>query len=156
MDDLVVAGGAVLWRRAGDGAEIAVIHRPGHDDWSLPKGKVDPGETVLEAAVREVREETGQRARPGEPLGSVRYRVRGRDKVVHYWVMEAQGGDFAPGEEVDELRWLPPADAVDLLTHAHDRELVARFGLPGSVGDDSTDGRAPRAPSAGWRGGGAD
>jgi len=111
---------------------VAVVHRPRYDDWSLPKGKVDDGETVLEAAVREVLEETGQRARPGRPLGEVRYRVAGRDgrerdKVVHYWAMQAEGGDFVPNEEVDALRWLPPQEAAPLLSRDQDRDLLARF-----------------------------
>ncbi len=108
------------------------MHRPRYDDWSLPKGKVDDGETVLEAAVREVLEETGHRARPGRPLGEVRYQVAGRDgrardKVVHYWAMEAEGGAFAAGDEVDALRWLPPEQAAPLLTRDQDRDVLARF-----------------------------
>lgn len=135
----VRAAGAVLWRRAANGyVEVAVIHRPRYDDWSLPKGKLDPGETALEAALREVFEETGQAAHPGASLGEVRYvqRRRGelREKVVDYWVMEALGGEHVPGDEVDEVRWLPPAAAGELLTYGHDRALLARAVAGGTVG----------------------
>lgn len=131
----VRAAGAVLWRRRADAeVEVAVIHRPRYDDWSLPKGKLDPGETALEAALREVFEETGQAARPGASLGEVRYvQRRGgrpREKVVSYWVMEALGGEHVPGDEVDALRWLPPAAAAELLSYPHDRALLARAVIP--------------------------
>ena len=125
---MIRAGGAVLWRRRPDGGvEVAVIHRPRYDDWSLPKGKVDQGESVLEAAVREVHEKTGQRAHPGAPVGEVRYRVGDRDKSVRYWAMEAQGGDFTPGREVDEVRWLPPEEAARTVTRPDDQALLQQF-----------------------------
>lgn len=128
----VRAAGAVLWRAApGGGIELAVLHRPRHDDWSLPKGKLDPGETELEAAVREVAEETGCAVEVGAALGEVRYQVgvaeARADKVVAYWAMRATEGTFTPTREVDALRWLPPEDALAWLTYARDRELVRRF-----------------------------
>lgn len=131
----VRAAGAVLWRRgAGGGLEVAIVHRPEYDDWSLPKGKVKGSETALAAAVREVAEETGVRARPGARAGETRYRQRRGgvevDKVVEYWVMEAVDGRFTPGDEVDELRWLPPDEAARLLTYPHDRALLATADLP--------------------------
>jgi 8-oxo-dGTP pyrophosphatase MutT (NUDIX family) len=111
--------------------EVAVIHRPKYDDWSLPKGKLDPGEGSLEAACREVAEETGYGTRPGAELGTVRYPVRTEAgptaKVVRYWAMEALGGSFAPTAEVDELRWLAPHAALELLTYARDRDVLRRF-----------------------------
>ncbi|WP_320672262.1 NUDIX hydrolase [Patulibacter defluvii] len=117
----VQAAGGVLVR---DGL-IAVVHRPYRDDWSLPKGKLDPGEDFLEAALREVVEETGLRCTPGEPLPEIRYQDhKGRPKVVRYWLMTVDGGDFVPNDEVDELRWLSFDDAAALLTYAADRELV--------------------------------
>lgn len=119
------AGGLVL-RTGDDGIEVAVVHRPRYDDWSLPKGKVDPGETDEECALREVREETGLRCRLGRELPSTRYADRkGRSKEVRYWVMEAEGGAFEVNDEVDELRWLPRARALGLLSYDHDRDLVA-------------------------------
>ena len=121
----VKASGGVVRRTGEDGVEIAVVHRPQYDDWSLPKGKLDPGETWEEAALREVEEEIGLRCTLGEELPHVEYEDRkGREKVVRYWLMDVEGGEFAPNDEVDEMRWLSPADAADLLTYPRDRELV--------------------------------
>jgi 8-oxo-dGTP diphosphatase len=104
---------------------IAVVHRPKYDDWTLPKGKLDPGEGFEEAALREVEEETGLRCRPVRELPSTRYRdAQDRPKVVRYWLMEVEGGEFRPNREVDELRWLPVADALGLLTYERDRAVV--------------------------------
>jgi 8-oxo-dGTP diphosphatase len=121
MDPEVRAAGGVLVR---DGA-IAVVHRPRYDDWSLPKGKLEPGETSEEAALREVREETGLDCELGRELSSTAYHDRkGRSKEVRYWLMTPVGGTFAPNDEVDELRWLAPAAAVALLSYPHDAALA--------------------------------
>jgi 8-oxo-dGTP diphosphatase len=121
MTEVGAAGGVVL---DGDDRVLAV-HRPRYDDWSLPKGKLDPGETWEEAALREVREETGLECDLGEELSSTRYHDRkGRSKLVRYWLMDPVGGEFAPNDEVDELRWLTPAEAVALLTYPRDKELA--------------------------------
>ena len=127
----VRAAGGVVRRTAGDGIEVLVVHRPRYDDWSLPKGKLDPGETFEQAAVREVQEETGVRARLAQELSPVRYRDRkGRRKIVRYWIMEVEDpGSFEPNDEVDEIRWLDPAGAIGLLSYAHDAELLVE--LPG-------------------------
>jgi len=118
--EVKAAGGVV--RRDG---RIAVVHRPRYDDWSLPKGKLDPGETWEEAALREVREETGLECELGEELSSTRYHDRkGRSKLVRYWLMDPVAGEFGPNDEVDELRWLAPADAAALLTYPRDKELA--------------------------------
>jgi 8-oxo-dGTP diphosphatase len=118
--EVKAAGGVV--RRDG---RIAVVHRPRYDDWSLPKGKLDPGETWEEAALREVREETGLECSLGEELSSTSYFDRkGRSKLVRYWLMDPVGGEFAPNDEVDELRWLTPAEAAALLTYPRDKELA--------------------------------
>ena len=125
----VKASGGVVWRPAGDGVEVVVVHRPRYDDWSLPKGKLDPGESWEEAAVREVWEEVGLRCRLGEELPPVDYRDnKGRAKVVRYWLMEPESGGFTPNEEVDEVRWLSPHEAEQLLTYDHDRALVREAG----------------------------
>jgi 8-oxo-dGTP diphosphatase len=121
----VKAAGGVVRRRGERGHEIAVIHRPRYDDWSLPKGKLDPGETWEEAALREVQEEIGLRCTLGEELPPVSYADnKGRAKVVRYWVMDDCEGSFTPNDEVDEVRWLPPAEAVRVLSYPHDRRLV--------------------------------
>jgi len=130
------AAGGVLWRPvtgAPEGAniEVALIHRPRYDDWSLPKGKLAPGENEIEGAVREVLEETGYRVRVGRPLGEVRYmKTSGsgsRPKVVRYWAMQADGGGFTPNREVDELRWMTLDEAGKALTHPHDEKVLDRF-----------------------------
>ncbi len=119
------AAGGVLLRTGSAGIEVAVIHRPKYSDWTLPKGKLDSGESFEQAALREVEEETGMQAEPGAELSSVSYRDRkGRSKVVRYWKMQVLGGEFEPGDEVDELRWLVPEGAVGLLSYEHDAELV--------------------------------
>jgi 8-oxo-dGTP diphosphatase len=115
------AGGLVL----RDG-EVCLVHRPRYDDWTLPKGKLDAGESFEDAALREVHEETGLRCRLGRELETVRYRDnKDRPKVVRYWAMEVIADDgFDPNDEVDEIRWLAPAAAARLLTYDHDRVLV--------------------------------
>lgn len=132
----VLAAGAVLWRCGAHGVEIGLVHRPKYDDWSFPKGKLDAGETMPFAAVREIAEETGQVSRLGPVLGDVRYAVPEGGKLVRYWAAEARGGGFAPGDETDELRWLDAAAAEELLSYSHDLDILHRFtqvGPPVSV-----------------------
>ncbi len=126
---VVRAAGAVLWRPAQDqfGVEIAVIHRPRYDDWSLPKGKIDAGETEPVTAQREVWEETGHRAHLGRRLHDVSYPVDQGVKKVRYWAARSAGGEFRPGREVDELIWLPVADAIEKVGYTHDRKVLRRF-----------------------------
>jgi 8-oxo-dGTP diphosphatase len=128
QDPDITAGGGVLLRRDGDRrTRVAVIHRPKYMDWSLPKGKLEKGESFREAALREVEEETGYRSRELGELSSVSYRDRkGRSKLVRYWLMEPVKGKFKPHGEVDELRWLTPREADGLLTYEHDRKLVRK------------------------------
>ena len=121
----VRAAGGVLLRFGPGGPEVAVIHRPKYGDWSLPKGKLDDGEDYEQAALREVEEETGMRAELGPELSPISYRDRkGRTKLVRYWLMRVVEGEFRPGQEVDELRWLDPDSAQELLSYAHDAKLV--------------------------------
>ena len=122
----IEAAGGVVMRKGPDETEIAVVHRPRYDDWSFPKGKLDPGETFEEAALREVREETGLTCRLGPELAFAHYDDnKGRPKVVRYWLMAViEDPGFEPNDEVDELRWLTPAEATDLLTYSRDRKLV--------------------------------
>jgi len=123
----VRAAGGVVMR---DG-RVAVIHRPRYDDWSLPKGKLEPGETLEAAALREVEEETGLRARLGQRLGASRYRDRhGRPKVVDYFAMTVTGGEFRPNDEVDEMRWVSLGEAIELVSHEGDRAILRALAPP--------------------------
>jgi 8-oxo-(d)GTP phosphatase len=126
---VLAAAGAVLWRPNGDSAtpEVAIIHRPRYDDWSLPKGKVEPGETEPVTAVREVREETGYSSHLGRRLVAVSYPVEQGIKKVRYWAARTVGGEFIPNAEVDELKWLPVADAMKQLVYPQDRKVLRRF-----------------------------
>jgi 8-oxo-dGTP diphosphatase len=128
----VRAAGGLVVRDGGRGPEVAVVHRPRYDDWSLPKGKLHPGEDWLAGALREVEEETGLRCEAGEELEPARYRDRkGRDKLVRWWSMRPLAGVFAANDEVDELRWLAPAKALAMLDYDHDRRLVGRLAAGG-------------------------
>ena len=122
MAEVRAAGGVVV----RDG-EVLVVHRPRYDDWSLPKGKLDPGESFEDGAVREVWEETGVRGRIRAELDPVEYVDRkGRDKLVRWYRMDVDGepDEFVPNDEIDELRWLTPAEALDLVDYDHDRALL--------------------------------
>lgn len=129
----IYAAGAVLWRESGvrtDGmpsVEVAVVHRPRYDDWSLPKGKVDPGETEPVTAVREILEETGYACQLGRRLAAVTYPVVEDTKKVQYWAARTLDGEFIPNDEVDQLLWLPAAEALDRLQYPHDRKVLRRF-----------------------------
>lgn len=125
----VRAGGGVVWRQGATGdVEVLLVHRPRYDDWSFPKGKCEEGEGFLDAAVREVVEETGLHCEVGLPLGEVTYTDRkGRPKVVRYWAMTVVSGSFEANEEVDECRWLPETEATARLSYAHDAELLDRL-----------------------------
>ena len=121
--EVLAAGGIVL-----RGDDVAIVHRPKYDDWSFPKGKLDEGEDFEEAALREVWEETGFRCSLGRELGHASYTDnKDRSKLVRYYEMRPQSGEFRPNDEVDELRWVPLADACDLLSYEFDRELVDRL-----------------------------
>jgi 8-oxo-(d)GTP phosphatase len=137
-EGVVAAAGGVLWRDRPDGTvETVLVHRPKYGDWSLPKGKLDAGEHVLTAAVREVTEETGEAIVLGRRSLQVRYTVPDGPKRVDYWLMQACGGDFASNREIDELRWVPLAEAADVVTYEHDRAV-----LTDALRDD-----VPRAPT---------
>jgi 8-oxo-dGTP diphosphatase len=119
---------AVTPIRAAAGVEVCLVHRPRYDDWSLPKGKLEPGEHPLLAAVREVAEEADIRGVPQVRLPSVRYRSDGRPKVVDYWSMRAvDTGGFEVDTEVDGVRWLPAAEAVQLVSYQHDVGVLKVF-----------------------------
>ena len=124
---MVEAAGGVVVRDGEAGTEVCVVHRPRYDDWSFPKGKLDPGESFEDAALREVEEETGLRCTLESELQSMEYRDnKDRPKIVRYWQMEVdEDPGFEPNDEVDELRWLPMADAAELLSYERDRALLS-------------------------------
>lgn len=124
------AGGVVRKNGSREPIKLAVVHRPGYDDWSFPKGKLGRGETLEEAALREVEEETGLRCRLVTALGCTAYTDhKGRDKVACYYLMDVVGGRFRAGMEVDEVRWVTVDEALDLLSYGRDRALLRAFDL---------------------------
>lgn len=127
-DDFEVhAAGCAVWRLGPhDEVEWAVAHRPHYDDWTLPKGKLDPGEDFETAAVREVQEEIGLTGELGAELPSTSYEdKKGRTKMVRYWLMQAPADhEFAANDEVDRLDWLPGPGAQHALTYDRDRDVI--------------------------------
>ncbi len=124
---VIEAAGGILWRRSGELAELAVIHRSRHRDWSLPKGKRDRGESWQETALREVLEETACGAEIERFAGGTIYTVNRRPKVVLFWHMRvAEEGRFEPNDEVDRLEWLTPRAALERLDYETERDLLAR------------------------------
>jgi broad specificity phosphatase PhoE/ADP-ribose pyrophosphatase YjhB (NUDIX family) len=161
----LTAGGVVVRQHRKKGLQVLVSHRPRYDDWTLPKGHLETGETPLSAALREVQEETGLICFPHEHLGSTQYILpSGKNKHVDYWAMERIGGRFRANSEVDEVRWLSKKQARQLLTYSHDQDLVrlvhksyladnpllflARHAHAGNrtrwIGDDSVRGLSPK------------
>jgi 8-oxo-dGTP diphosphatase len=131
--DVVLAAGAVVWRAedVGDDLDVVLVHRARHDDWSLPKGKLDPGEALPGTAVREVAEETGLEVRLGLPLSDVVYPLpTGQTKRVAYWTAEVTSGaveKYAANDEVDQVAWLPLKKALGQATHDRDRAVLEEF-----------------------------
>lgn len=123
-EEVRAAGGVVL-RDGEDGVEVAVVHRPKHDDWSLPKGKLEPGEAWEDAALREVAEETGLRCELAGELSPTHYRDgKGRPKTVRWWLMRPVSGSLGSDQEVDEVRWVPVDEAAGLLDYEADLDLL--------------------------------
>jgi 8-oxo-dGTP pyrophosphatase MutT (NUDIX family)/phosphohistidine phosphatase SixA len=132
-DTAVYAAGGVVWRLVEGKLRVLVIHRTAYADVTLPKGKVDPGETLAETAVREIQEETGIRVALGIPVGVSRYRMpRGRQKIVHYWAAEAtekaiRESAFVPNKEIAAIEWVTPRKAVGYLSYPVDVEILEQF-----------------------------
>lgn len=126
----IFAAGAVCWREVGKDLLVAIIHRGRYQDWTFPKGKVDSGETLAEAAVREVKEETGLKVKLGVPLSTVSYPLdKSKTKTVHYWATKVSdkalaNSKFKPDEEVSEVIWLKAEQAFAKLSYKHDRDLL--------------------------------
>jgi 8-oxo-dGTP diphosphatase len=133
MPSIVLAAGAVCWRVRGDVVEVLLVHRDERDDVSLPKGKVDPGETPPQTAVREIQEETGLSIALGAPLGTTEYTLPGgREKRVLYWSAEVDdealaASTFSPNKEIASLEWLPIPEARKAMSYDRDREVLDRF-----------------------------
>jgi 8-oxo-dGTP pyrophosphatase MutT (NUDIX family) len=128
---ILAAGGIVIDNETGT-PRVLLVHRPSYDDWSFPKGKLDLGETIEEAALREVREETGLECRIIRKLATMRYAYRTRNKgrlrpkAVHYFLMERVSGDIqVPGDEVDRAEWFDFDEASRKLSYEQDRKLLA-------------------------------
>jgi 8-oxo-dGTP diphosphatase len=119
------AGGVVVRHRPVLASEYLLVHRPRYDDWSLPKGKLDTGESFKQAALREVEEETGMRCSALARVGTISYETPNRNmKVVRYWLLNAEGGSFAPNKEVDAIKWATEHEAHDILSYERDREVL--------------------------------
>jgi 8-oxo-(d)GTP phosphatase len=153
----VRAAGCVVWRHGKTEPEVLLVHRPRYDDWSFPKGKLDPGETALLASVREVEEETGLRVTLGPPLPDQGYTIdSGQPKVVSYWAAQPSGdGDvssYVRNAEVDDLLWVPVTRARTMLTHSRDADLLASYARSGYASSPLLVVRHAQARSRkGWR-----
>ncbi len=123
-DKHIIAAGAVVTRNNNGRTEYLVIHRGYRNDWSFPKGKVDPGENILGTAIREVREETGFAIKLGIPLPTQKYKVATGNKESHYWHAAVNGGQFVPNDEVDQIEWLSFEEAQNRLSYEHDHEVL--------------------------------
>lgn len=125
VEPSVYAAGVVALRGEPDRPEVLIVHRPHRSDWSLPKGKVEPGEHLITTAVRECDEETGFLVNLGVPLPQLKYTALGQPKIVSYWAARIRGSEgFSPNDEIDEVRWLPVAQAKHQLTYPHDSKIV--------------------------------
>jgi 8-oxo-dGTP diphosphatase len=147
------AAGGVVWRVRDGRTEVALVHRPRYDDWSLPKGKLHDGETELAAAVREVEEELGAQVAVSRFISAATYDTHAGRKQAAYWVMRHVDGDFSPNDEVDDARWLPPTAASDLMSYHIDRRVMADFAavpVPDAVVLLVRHGKAGRRSE--WRG----
>lgn len=125
--EIIEAAGGLLWRNSTVAEEVAIIHRPKYNDWTLPKGKREPGESWTDTALREVQEETGCLARLRGFAGGNIYTVDATPKIVLFWhmIFEIDLG-FSPNDEVDKLVWLSPTKAIQRMTYPSEKALLKR------------------------------
>ncbi len=125
--DVIQAAGGLIWRNTSGDKELAIIHRPKYNDWTLPKGKLNPGESWKEAALREVQEETGCKVEIDSFAGCICYTPENIPKIVLYWNMKLIGDcHFQPNKEVDQLQWLKIKDALALLDYQIEKDLIVK------------------------------
>ena len=136
-DAEIKAAGGIIVRAAKKGPKVLLVHRKRYNDWSFPKGKLDPGEKFKEAALREVLEETGYECKLHKPsLPSLRYKCRsGKTKEVRYWIMTALSGEFEPNDEVDLIAWVRVDKVADRLSYAKDRKFFEDVQKSGRIED---------------------
>jgi 8-oxo-dGTP pyrophosphatase MutT (NUDIX family) len=128
--EVIEASGGLLWRGNPENPEIAVIHRPRYNDWTLPKGKKEIGESWIETAEREVFEETGCKIQLGNFAGGIIYTVLGVPKVVLFWHMKfVEDIGFTPTEEVDQMVWLNPEEARNMMSYPAETNLIPKDGF---------------------------
>ena len=129
MSSAIIAAGSVIWRKVNGEVQIALVHRPRYDDWSLPKGKQDPGESTIACAYRETLEETNLKVNFGPYIGDIEYFVADGLKQVFYWSarLADDSPEFHPNDEVDALEWYSINDAVEKVTRDSDREIIEKF-----------------------------
>jgi 8-oxo-dGTP diphosphatase len=126
--DVIEAAGGILWRKTALGRELALIHRPRYDDWTLPKGKREPGEQWQETALREVYEETSQQPTLKNFVGSIAYLANGVPKIVLFWNMAvAESTEFQPNREVNKMVWLPLEEALKKISYESERDLLTKL-----------------------------
>ncbi len=138
-DEIIRAAGCLVYREVDGGRQVLVVHRPRYDDWDLPKGKREDGESDLDCAIRETREESGYGGEIESELSPDHYLVRGRDKVVRWWVMRCTDGEFESNTEVDEIKWLEPAEAQAMLSYGHARSLIDEWIEGGPASPETVD-----------------
>ena len=124
-NDVIQAAGGLVWREAAHGPEVLLVHRPHYDDWSFPKGKMEPGETWTETAMREVEEETGMKVALSDFAGSLSYLVKQRVKIVLFWNMQIRAETaLMPDDEVDQVKWLPVEQALTTLDYHGEQDIL--------------------------------